>query len=145
MHALRSIHGVLDHDAILVDTQPVSARPPVGASSGVELGTLDMREWAKTIRAVDELILSTAASGLYELRHESYLVVTDTYESGDEFLEIVGAWAGTRIPRALAQRVPEATPPITVRQKVRLRLFAPRRSRPDVMAAADAAAKPPLP
>ena len=55
MHALRNIHSTLAPDAVLVDTQPVSARAPV-AAEGVTLGTLDMREWLETIKAVDELV-----------------------------------------------------------------------------------------
>lgn len=43
MHALHNIHAALAPDATLVDTQPVSARPPV-ATDGVRLGTLDMRD-----------------------------------------------------------------------------------------------------
>jgi hypothetical protein len=127
VHALRNIHRVLAPDGILVDTQPVSARPPVAASH-VLLGTLDMREWAQTIQAVDERIVSAVHSGLYGLRHESRFVVTDTYDSGDEFLEVVRGWAGTRVPSALGHQVAEATPPITLRQDVRLRLFAARAS-----------------
>ncbi len=66
MHALHNIHTALAPDGILVDTQPVSARPPV-AADGVILGTLDMREWLDTIQAVDERFAETIGAGLYEL------------------------------------------------------------------------------
>ncbi len=122
MHALRNIHAALAPDAILVDTQPVSARPAV-AADGVILGTLDMREWLETIRAVDELVAETVAAGLYELQHEQRLVVTDTYDNGPECLEIVGGWRGTRVPPRVSQRLAAATPPVTVEQEVRLRLL----------------------
>ena len=78
MHALHNIHTALAPDGILVDTQPVSARPPV-AGDGVILGTLDMREWLDTIQAVDERFAETIGAGLYELQRESRFVVTDTY------------------------------------------------------------------
>ena len=122
MDVLHTIHRALAPDGIVVDTQPVSARPLVSAN-GVDLGTLDMCDWMETIDAVDELIVGTIASGLYDLQHERRFVVVDTYESGTEFLEIVGTWAGTRIPRLLAQSARAAEPPITVRQVVRLRVL----------------------
>jgi hypothetical protein len=122
VHALRNIHAALAPDAILVDTQPVSARPPV-ASDGGKLGTLDMRDWLTTIHAVDELVAETIAGGLYELEHESRFVVTDTYDNGPECLEIVAGWRGTRVPPAVSQRLAVATRPVTVEQEVRLRLL----------------------
>jgi hypothetical protein len=122
VHALRNIHGALVPDGILVDTQPVSARPPV-ASDGGELGTLDMHDWLDTIHAVDERFAKTIAAGLYELEHESWFVVTDTYDNGPECLETVAGWRGTRVPHEMAQRLAAATSPLTVAQEVRLRLL----------------------
>ena len=122
MHALRNIHAALAPDGILVDTQPVSASPPV-ASDGGELGTLDMRDWLDTIHAVDERFAETISAGLYELEHESWFVVTDTYDNGPECLEIVAGWRGTRVPPAVSQRLAVATRPVTVEQEVRLRLL----------------------
>jgi len=81
VHALHNIHATLAPDAIVVDTQPVSARPQV-ASDGVSLGSLDMRAWLDTIQAVDELVAETIRIGLYELQHESRFVVTDTFDDG---------------------------------------------------------------
>ena len=80
MHALRNIHAAVGADGILVDTQPVSASPPLALDGG-ELGSLDMQEWVNTIDAVDERFAETIAAGLYELEHESWFVVTDTYDS----------------------------------------------------------------
>jgi hypothetical protein len=122
VNVLRTLHRALAPDGILVDTQPVSSRPPV-AANGVGLGTLDMREWLETIDAVDGLIVSTIDSGMYDMQHERRFVVVDTFESGTEFLEIVGSWAGTRIPRRLAQSARAAEPPLTVQQEVRLRVL----------------------
>ena len=122
VHALRNIHAALAADGILVDTQPVSARPPV-ACDGVKLGALDMREWLATIHAVDELVAETIAAGLYELQHEQGFVVTDTYDNGHECLELVGGMRGTRVPPVLSERLTAATAPVTVRHEVRLRLL----------------------
>jgi hypothetical protein len=122
VHALRNIHAALVCDGIVVDTQPVSDRPPV-ASDGAKLGTLDMRDWLATIHAVDELVAETIAAGLYELRHESRFVVTDTNENGPECVETVSGWRGTRVSPGVSRRLAAATQPVTVRQEVRLRLF----------------------
>ena len=126
MHALRNIHVALAPDGVLVDTQPVSARPPV-VSNGGELGTLDMRDWLDTIHAVDELIAETIAGGLYALNYKSRFVVTDTYDNGPECLETVSGWRGTRVPPGVAQRLAAATSAVKVEQQVRLRLL--RRAR----------------
>ena len=126
MHALRNIHAALVPDGILVDTQPVSARSPV-ASEGSELGTLDMHDWLDTIHAVDERFAETIAAGLYELEHESWFVVTDTYDNGSECLDIVSGWRGTRVPLGVSQQLAAAMSPVSVQQEVRLRLL--RRAR----------------
>ena len=122
MHALHNIHAALAPDAILVDTQPVSARPPV-ASDGVSLGTLDMRQWLDTIVSVDQLVAETIHAGLYALQHESRFVVTDTYDTGPECLEIVAGWRGTRVPYGVSTRLAATASPVTLRQEVRLRLL----------------------
>ena len=122
MHALRNIHTALAPDGILVDTQPVSASPPV-ASDGGELGTLDLHDWLDTIHAVDERFAETIAAGLYELEHESWFVVTDSYDNGPECLDIVSGWRGTRVSPEVMQRLAASTSPVSVQQAVRLRLL----------------------
>lgn len=122
MHALHNIHGALAPGAILVDTQPVSALPPV-AAGGVTLGALDMRDWLDTIHAVDELVSETIADGLYELQHESRFVVTDSFDRGPECLETVSGWQGTRVPASVSTGLAAATSHVTVQQEVRLRLL----------------------
>ncbi len=122
MHVLRNIHAALAPGGVVVDTQPVSARPPV-AAQGVTLGTLDMRAWLNTIRTVDELAAETIRTGLFELQHESRFVVTDTYDNGPECLEIVGGWQGTRVPDSVSIRLAATTSQVTVQQEVRLRLL----------------------
>jgi hypothetical protein len=122
VHALRNIHAALAADGILVDTQPVSASPPV-VLDGVELGSLDMHEWLDTIHAVDERFAETIAAGLYELEHESWFLVTDTFDNGPECLEIVSGWRGTRVSFGVSRRLATATSRVSVQQKVRLRLL----------------------
>jgi hypothetical protein len=122
VHALRNIHAALAPDGLLVDTQPVSASPPV-ASDGGALGSLDMRDWLTTIHAVDDHVAESIAAGLYEPEHESRFVVTDTYDDGPECLDIVSGWLGTRVSPVLARRLAAATSRVSVRQEVRLRLL----------------------
>jgi len=122
VRALHNIHAALAPDAILVDTQPVSARPRV-ASDVVTLGTLDMRAWLDTIQAVDELVAETIRIGLYELQHESRFVVTDTFDDGPECMEIVDGWRGTRVPDSVSAQLAVATSQVTVQQEIRLRLL----------------------
>jgi hypothetical protein len=122
VHALHNVHSALAADAILVDTQPVSARPPV-AADGITLGTLDMRAWLDTIQAVDELVAETISAGLYELEHESRLLVTDVYDNGPECFEIVRDWRGTRVPQTLSTSLAATTSQVTVQQEVRLRVL----------------------
>ena len=108
MHALRNIHAALASDGIVVDTQPVSARPEV-ASHSAKLATLDMRDWLDTIHTVDERVTDAIEDGLYELRHKSRFTVTDSFENGPECLETVSGWRGTRVPPGVAQRLAAAT------------------------------------
>jgi hypothetical protein len=122
VHALRNIHATLAPGGILVDTQPVSARPQV-ASDGVSLGSLDMRAWLDTIQAIDELVAETIRIGLYELQHESRFVVTDTFDDGPECVEIVNGWRGTRIPDSVAVQLAATTTQVTVQQEIRMRLL----------------------
>lgn len=125
MNALRRIHAALVPDGLVVDTQPISARPMVEAG-GLQLGTLDMREWRTTIDAVDALVAETIDDGLFALEAESSFIVTDTFDDGPELVESVSSWRGTQISRALARRVTAATPPIRVHQDVRLHLLRAR-------------------
>jgi hypothetical protein len=122
VHALRNIHAALADDGILVDTQPVSASPPLALDGG-ERGSLDMHAWLDTIHAVDERFAETIADGLYGLQHESRFVVTDTFDSGPECLETVSGWRGTRVPSRVARRLVATTAAVTVQQEVRLRLL----------------------
>ena len=122
MHALRNIHAALVPGAMLVDTQPVGAQPSVAADSA-KLGTLDLREWLETIKAVDERVAQTLAAGLYDAQYERRFTVVDTFDDAPECLETMSSWRGTRVPAALATRIRAARPPLTVAQEVRLRLL----------------------
>ena len=125
MNALRRIHAALVPNGLVVDTQPVSARPRVEAG-GRQLGTLDMREWRVTIDAIDGLVAETIDAGLFARESARSFIVADTFDDGSELVESVSGWRGTRIPRALARRAAAATPPITVHQEVRLQLLRAR-------------------
>jgi hypothetical protein len=126
VHALRNLHAALVPDGRLVDTQPISAHPSVTADDA-ELGSLDMREWIETIRAVDERINETLGTGLYELTNEREFVVTSIFDDGPDSLAIAGTWQGTQVPQPLAQQLSATSAPVALEQHVRLRLL--RRTR----------------
>ena len=122
VNALRTLHTALVPGGFVVDTQPVSAHPPVEADSD-ELGTLDMREWERTIREIDNRFNSAFQDRLFALQEERSFVVTDSFDDGPELLATVRAWQGTRIPPALEQRIARSRGSVHVHQDVRLRLL----------------------
>jgi hypothetical protein len=122
VHALRNIHAVLVPNGLLVDTQPISAQPRVTADDA-ELGALDMREWVETIHAVDQRVNETIVAGLYELTAERELVVTSTFDDGQDCIEIAQGWQGTQVPRPLTDRLAAIRDHVALEQRVRLRAF----------------------
>lgn len=122
VHALRNIHAALLPDGLLIDTQPIATRPVVSAN-GVEIGTLNMREWVKTVREVDERVGETIAAGLYGLADERTYVITSTFDDGPDCVEIIRSWQGTSIPKSLAARLAVTRDQVIVEQQVRLRVF----------------------
>jgi hypothetical protein len=121
--ALTRIHAALVPGGLLVDTQPVSARMPV-ALGGEAIGELDDEEWLEIVAAVDAEIEKTFGAGrLFELRHEERYDVVHEFGSGDECLEVVGKWAGTRVPAEVAARLEHGSACATVEHEVRLRLL----------------------
>jgi hypothetical protein len=124
VHALHKLHEALAPGGMIVDAQPLSPRPPVFSGRGRErLGTIDMREWARTIAAVDEQVARALDDGLFEVTAERRYVVADVFDAGEEFVDVVSEWGGTRIPPRLAARILDAAPPVAVEEDVRLRLL----------------------
>jgi hypothetical protein len=123
--ALRKIHDALVSGGLVIDTQPVSAQPPVESETG-SLGVLDMREWAQTIATVDRRAEQTIRDGLFELEHEARLVVADEYDSGAELVAVTREWAGTHLDDAFAERVGRERRPVRLHQDVRLRVLRAR-------------------
>jgi hypothetical protein len=122
VNALRTIHEALVPGGLVVDTQPVSADPPVEAG-GRELGTLDMREWGRTIELIDGRFEEAFREGLFAVQEERSFVVTDSFGDAAAMLTVVRDWLGTRIPAALEQRVARSRGPVDVHQEIRLRLL----------------------
>jgi hypothetical protein len=122
VHALRNIHTALVPAGLLVDTQPLSPHPRVAADD-TNLGTLDMRDWLDTIRAVDQCVAEAVGSGLFEIRHEQRFVITDAFDNGLECLETVSSWRDTRVPPALVSQLEATQAAVTVEQEIRLRLL----------------------
>lgn len=120
--ALERIHAALDEGGVVIDTQPVSEWPPVVGSEG-PLGTLDMREWAKTIAAVDARVVETVDRGLFSVAADRHVVVTDVYDDLAELVAETSQWVGTRVPRALARRVGAEAGHVRLHQDVRVRVL----------------------
>jgi len=121
--ALERIHAALDDGGLVVDTQPVSAQPPVVGSDGA-LGELDMNDWAQTIAAVDARIMEAVGRGLFSVVADRVVVVTDHYDNGAELVAETREWAGTRVPSALARRAEAEMGPVRLHQDVRVRVLA---------------------
>ena len=122
VNALRRIHAALVPGGVLVDMQPVGPRPPVEAN-GQRLGSLDMREWRQTIDDVAALVDQTLTDGLFAEERGRRYDVLETFDDGEELVQTVSAWTGTKISRTLAARVERATPPLRIRESVRLRVL----------------------
>ena len=125
MNALRKIHGALVTGGLLIDTQPVSALPPVERGSR-QLGALDMRAWARKIRSIDGEIDDTIRAGLFELVATSHLRVTDHYDDGQELVDVTRGWPGTRVDDELARLVARTAGGVRVAQAVRMRVLRAR-------------------
>jgi hypothetical protein len=125
VNALHRIHAALAPGGLVIDTQPVSAAPPVETDAG-ELGRLDMSEWARTIEAVDGRVAQTIRDGLWVLDGERRFVVTDVYDDGAEFVADTTDWAGTRLDGALAARARDVHETVRLHQEVRLRVLRAR-------------------
>ena len=100
--------------------QPVGPRPTI-ESNGQRLGSLDMREWRVTIDHVAALVDETVADGLFAEEAERPYEVLETFDDGQELVETVSEWTGTKISQTLVARVERAMPPLTIRESVRLR------------------------
>jgi hypothetical protein len=122
VRALTRIQAALLPGGLVVDSQPVSPDSWVEAADG-GLGSLDMREWRATIEAVDERTTEAIGHGLFAIESEHSITVPDEFDSGAEFIQVVSAWRGTRIPPPLAARARDARPPVRVLQEVRLRIL----------------------
>jgi hypothetical protein len=125
VNALRKIHRALVPGGLVIDTQPLSAHPPIESGSGM-LGALDMSGWARTIATIDGLVEQTIGQGLFDLEHESRYVVTDDYDDGAEFVAVTRGWAGTNVSEALAARVGPEQGRVRLHQDARLRLLRAR-------------------
>ena len=125
MNALQKIHDALVPGGLVVDTQPVSAEPPVDSQTG-PLGALDMREWAQTIATIDGRVEQTIRDGLFDLEDEQWFVVTDEYDDGAELVAETSEWAGTRLDDTFAELVRSQPRPVRLHQQIRLRLLRAR-------------------
>jgi hypothetical protein len=122
VNALRKLHAALTPGGLVVDTQPVSIHPPVATESR-ELGTLDLRDWSRTIEEIDGRFEATLRDGLFALEAERSFVVTESFADGAEMLTTVREWRGTRIPPEVEELVARQPGSVHVHQDIRLRLL----------------------
>jgi hypothetical protein len=125
VNALQKIHDALVPGGLVIDTQPVSAEPPVESVAG-PLGALDMREWAQTIATIDLRVEQTMRDGLFDLEQERRFVVTDEYDDGTELVAETSEWAGTRLDDTFAELVRSQPRPVRLHQQITLRLLRAR-------------------
>ena len=125
MNALQKIHDALVPGGLVIDTQPVSADPPVESQAG-PLGALDMREWAQTIATIDLRVEQTMRDRLFDLEAERRFVVSDEYDDGAELVAVTSEWAGTRLDDTFAELVRSQPRPVRLHQQIRLRLLRAR-------------------
>lgn len=123
--ALTRIHAALAPDGVLIDTVPVSLRLPVIVDDDL-VGELEDEEWLATVAAVDAEVANAVGARLFELTHEERYRVVHEFASGDECLEVVGAWGGTSVPADVTARLEDTAGRTTVEHDVRLRLYARR-------------------
>ena len=121
--ALRLLHDALVPGGKVVDTQPLLPRPGV-FTAGRRIGSLDMREWSRTIASADAEVERVLAEGVFALDAEGRFVVTDSFDTGPECVDEVQEWAGTKLPHSLEAKIRESEAPVSVEQEVRLRLLA---------------------
>ncbi len=122
MNALRNLHSALVPGGLLLDMQPVGGRVPLEAA-GAKLGSVDMREWGRTVAAIARLVDSVLADGLFDDVDERRYDVLETFDDGAELLETVATWDGSTISTALARRVRRASPPFVIVEPVLMRVL----------------------
>jgi hypothetical protein len=121
--ALERIHAALDDDGgVVVDTQPVSPRPPVLAKERM-LGTLDLREWADMVASTDAEVMKTVDAGRFSVVADRHIVVSDFYDDLAELIDEAAGWAGTTVPRTLTRQVDATSGEVRLDQDVRIRVL----------------------
>jgi hypothetical protein len=128
VNALRNVHRMLVPRGILLDLHPIAPPDARAESHGVDLGALDQRVFAETVRQTEAGLEAAVRRGLFAPETRRELDVIERFETADELLETVGAWKKTRIPPDVAKRIRAADPPVDVRERLVLRRLRARYS-----------------
>jgi hypothetical protein len=123
--ALSRIHAALVPGGVVIDTQPVGSRMLVRVEDE-PAGELEEDEWLEKVAAVDAGLEEAIDAGLFELKHEERYALVHSFDSGSEALEEASSWVGTRIPKAVAERLEVAHGSVEIEVEIRLRLLARR-------------------
>ena len=121
--ALSRIHAALVPGGVVVDTQPVGPRMLVRVE-GEPAGELEEDEWLETVAAVDAGVEEAIDAGLFELQNEERYALVHSFDSGSEALAEASSWAGTRIPKEVAERLEATRGSVEIEVEIRLRLLA---------------------
>ena len=126
--ALSRIHTALVPGGVVVDTQPVGSRMLVRVDDE-PAGELEEDEWLKMVGAVDSGVEEAIDAGLFDLQHEERYAVVHSFDSGSEALEEASSWAGTRIPKDVAEQLETTRGSVEIEVEIRLRVLARREIR----------------
>lgn len=123
--ALERLHAALADGGAVVDTQPISAWPPIVGARG-RIAELDMSEWARTIGQVDAEIRKAIERGLFEVVAERQIVVPDRYDDVADLVEYTSEWAGTSVSPELRALATTERGRVELLQDVRVRVLVKR-------------------
>jgi hypothetical protein len=107
VHVLRSVHGALRRNGLLLDIHPLGAEFAVRAGDR-GLGFVDTRRFARVLEAMEEGVQQVLADGLFTELGQLRRHVTERFDTAAEALEEADNWEHLRLPAAVRRRLREA-------------------------------------
>jgi hypothetical protein len=106
VHVLRSVHGALRRNGLLLDIHPLGAEFAVRAGDR-GLGFVDTRRFARVLEAMEEGVQQVLADGLFTELGQLRRHVTERFDTAAEALEEADNWEHLRLPAAVRRRLRE--------------------------------------